>query len=290
MNYVMHLVVMINIYIVLTTSSNLLVGMTNLLSLGQAAFYGLGAYFVVLGLVVLHLPFLPTLLLAMLLNAGFGLLLALPSIRLKGDYFVFATLGFQLITYTILYNWVSLTRGPYGVPGIPAPKLLGVLEISGLVQYCILSLVLAFLVILVFNRLIKSPFGRVLKGIREDELSVLSLGRNVTMYKIEVFVITCAFITISGFLYATYVTYIDPTSFTLDESIFILSALLIGGTGNLKGPIVGAVFVVLLPEVIRFLGLPEGIAANLRQIIYGFFLLVLMYFRPQGIAGNYQVK
>lgn len=290
MNYLLHIIIMINIYIILTTSSNLLVGMTNLLSLGQAAFYGLGAYFTVFCLMILHLPLIPTLLISMGMTALFSLLLALPSIRLKGDYFVLATLGFQLIVYTILYNWISLTRGPFGVPGIPAPKLFGLIGISGIIPFLIFSLIMAGFTIFIFLKLINSPFGRVLKGIRDDELSVLSLGRNVTIFKIQVFIIASGFIAIAGFLYATYVTYIDPTSFTLDESIFILSALLIGGTGNIKGPIAGSVFVVILPELLRFVGLPDSVAANLRQIIYGLFLIILMRSRPQGLAGNYQVK
>ena len=290
MNYIMHIIIMINIYIILTISSNLLVGMTNLLSLGQAAFYGIGAYFTIFCLMILHLPLIPTLLISMGMTALFSLLLALPSIRLKGDYFVLATLGFQLIFYTILYNWVSLTRGPFGIPGIPAPKLFGLIEISGIIPFLIFSLIMAGFTIFIFIKLINSPFGRVLKGIRDDELSVLSLGRNVTVFKIRVFVIASGFIAIAGFIYATYVTYIDPTSFTLDESIFILSALLIGGTGNIKGPIAGSIFVIILPELLRFVGLPNSVAANLRQIIYGLFLIILMRFRPQGLAGNYQVK
>jgi len=290
MNYLLHIVIMINIYVILTTSSNLLVGTTNLLSLGQAAFYGIGAYFAVLALMTLHLPLIPTLLLTMTATALFSLLLALPSLRLKGDYFVLATLGFQLIVYTILYNWTSLTRGPFGIPGIPAPKLFGVLEVSGLISFLILSTILAGFTIFVFYKLIHSPFGRVLKGIRDDEISVLALGRNVTNFKIVVFVIASGFIAIAGFIYASYVTYIDPTSFNLDESIFILSALLIGGLGNIKGPIIGSIFVVILPELLRFVGLPDSVAANMRQILYGLILIILMRFRPQGIAGNYQVK
>lgn len=290
MNYAFHILIMINIYIILTVSTNLLVGVTNLLSMGQAAFYGLGAYFTVLALMVFHLPLLPTLIFAMLGTALVSLLLAWPSLRLRGDYFVLASLGFQLITFTVLYNWVSVTRGPFGIPGIPALEVLGVWTIKGIIPYLILSTVLAGIVIGIFRNLLKSPFGRVLKGIREDEIAVNSLGRNVTAYKIWVFVISSGFIAIAGMLFATYVTYIDPTSFNLDEAIFILAAVLIGGTGNTKGPIAGAVFVVLLPELLRFVGLPDAVAANLRQIIYGLSLILLMRWRPQGIAGNYQVS
>ena len=289
MNYIFHIIIMINIYIILTVSTNLLVGMTNLLSMGQAAFYGIGAYLAVFALMILNLPLIPTILLVMLLTALSSLIVAYPSLRLKGDYFVLATLGFQLIIFTILYNWISLTRGPYGIPGIPSPKLFGVISINGIIPFLFLSSLLAGVVIFIFYKLVHSPFGRVLKGLRDDEIAVSSLGRNVTEFKIWAFVISSAFIGVAGAIYATYVTYIDPTSFNLDESIFILAAVLIGGTGNIRGPIVGAIFVIVLPELLRFVGFPDSIAANLRQIIYGLILIILMRYRPQGLAGEYKL-
>jgi len=290
MDYAFHILIIINIYIILTTCTNLLVGMTNLLSMGQAALYGIGAYFAVLALIVFHWSLLPTLLFVMAMTALFSLMVAYPSLRLKGDYFVLATLGFQLIVFTILYNWISVTKGSYGITGIPSPVLIGGITISGKFPYFVLSVVLAGGVVLIFNRLFYSPFGRALKAVRDDELSALALGRNVTALKIWAFVIASAFIGIAGFLYASYVSYIDPTSFNLDEAIFILSAVIIGGTGNIKGPIIGAVFVVILPELLRFIGLPDSVAANIRQIIYGLAIIILMRLRPQGLAGEYELK
>lgn len=290
MDYIIHLVILINIYVILTTSTNLLVGMVNLLSLGQAAIYGIGAYLSVLGLMVLNFSLIPAMLFAMIGTGLISMMIAYPSIRLKGDYFVLATLGFQLIVFTILYNWVSVTRGPNGISGIPSPRLFGNIEINGLWPFLILSSLMAVIVIYLVFRLIHSPFGRTLRGIRDDELSMKALGKNVTALKIQAFAISSAFIAIAGFLYASYISYIDPTSFNLDESIFILSALILGGLGNIRGPVIGALFVILLPEALRFLGLPDSMAANLRQIIYGLALIILMRFRPQGIAGTYAIK
>ena len=290
MNYFLHIVIIINIYIILSVCTNLLIGMTNLLSLGQAAFYGIGAYLSVFALQALHLPLIPALIFVMIMTSIISLVIAYPSLRLKGDYFVLATLGFQIILFTVLYNWISVTRGPSGIAGIPAPKFLGLLPVYGIIPFFIFSSIMSGLVVFIFYQLVHSPFGRVLKGLRDDDLAVMSLGRNVTAYRIFVFVISSGFIAIAGMIYATYVTYIDPTSFKLDESIFILCAVLIGGTGNIKGPVVGAIFVVILPELLRFVGLPDSIAANLRQIIYGLTLIVLMRYRPQGIAGEYWIK
>ena len=127
-------------------------------------------------------------------------------------------------------------------------------------------------------------------AIRSDELSVSSLGRNPVRFKSWAFFISAAFSGLAGLIYASYISYIDPTSFTIDESIFILTALFIGGIGNIKGPILGAIFVVVVPEILRFVGLPDAVAANLRQITYGLALILIMYLRPQGLWGKIVLK
>jgi len=290
MEYIFHIIIMINIYSILTVCTNLVVGSANLLTLGQAAFYGIGAYITALGLMILGLSLIPSLLLAILITGIISFIIGYISLRLEGDYFILATLGFQMIAYTILYNWISVTKGPFGIPGIPSPKLFGILEISGIKGFLILSSILLILVIVVFYRLLYSPYGRALRAMRDDPIALISLGRDITKLKISAFTISSSFVAVSGFLYATYISYIDPTSFNLDEAIFILSALLIGGTGNIKGPVIGAIFIVVLPELLRFVGFSDTIAANLRMIIYGLALFIFMYFRPQGILGNYKFE
>ncbi|HDD64796.1 MAG TPA: branched-chain amino acid ABC transporter permease, partial [Firmicutes bacterium] len=157
-------------------------------------------------------------------------------------------------------------------------------------SFFIFSGIFFLLVFLFFRRLYNSPFGRVLKAIREDEIVASALGKDIPAIKIWAFVISAGIAAISGALYAGYVTYIDPTSFTLDESIFIISVVIIGGTGNLKGPLVGTLFMIILPEILRFLGLPDTVAPNVRQIIFGLALIILMKYRPQGIAGEYRFE
>lgn len=290
MEYIFHILIMLNIYVMLVLSANLTIGMANLLTMCQAAFYGIGAYIGTFFLLQFNLPFVVIAFAVMLLTGLFSWLVSYASVRLKGDYFVIATMGFQLIVYTILYNWTDVTRGPYGIPGIPGIKLLGLFELSGVYAYFALSLVVAAIVVLVFYRLVKSPFGRTLNAIRADETMVQALGRNTVAFKAWAFFISAAVAGLVGVIYASYVSYIDPTSFTLDESIFIISALFIGGIGNIKGPIFGALFVVLLPELLRFVGLPDSVAANMRQIIYGLALILVMYFRPQGLWGKTILK
>ena len=283
MEYIFHIIIMLNIYIMLTLSANLTIGMANLLTMCQAAFYGIGAYIGTYFLMQFDLPFVVIAALVMLLTGLFSTLISFA-------YFVIATMGFQLIVYTILYNWTDVTRGPYGIPGIPGIKMFGILELSGVYAYLMLSLILMSIVVFLFHHLVKSPYGRVLNAIRADETMVKSMGRNTVLFKSWAFFLSAAVAGLAGTIYASYVSYIDPTSFTLDESIFIISALFIGGIGNTKGPILGAVFVVLLPELLRFVGLPDSIAANLRQIIYGLALILVMYYRPQGLMGKTVLK
>lgn len=290
MDYLLHILIILNIYIVLTVSSNLLIGLSNLLSLCQAAFYGIGAYLTALALIKLDLPLIIALLFAALLTVIVAFLIARLSIKFEGDFFVLVTLGFQIIIYSVLYNWIDVTRGPYGIPGIPSPKLFALFEVSDTIHFLILSSILSIITIFVFERLMNSPFGRILRALKDDALAATALGKNVNQYKMYTFVFAAFFAAISGFVYATYITYIDPTSFNLDESIFIVTAILIGGTGNIKGPVLGALFVVLLPEVLRFVGFRDSIAANLRMIIYGLCLILLMFYKPEGIAGKIKVQ
>lgn len=290
MEYILHIGIMINIYILLVLSANLPIGMANLLTLGQAAFYGIGAYISAFFLMQFNFPFVVVALSVMLLTGLFSYLVSFASIKLKGDYFVLATLGFQMIVYTVLYNWTDVTHGPYGVPGIPSVKLLGIWSISGVWGYFFLTTVVSILVAYLFKTIKYSPYGRVLRALRNDEHSVAAMGRNPVAFKSWTFFLSAAFSGLAGLIYASYVSYIDPTSFTLDESIFIISALFIGGTGNIRGPIFGALFVVVLPEILRFVGMPDTIAANMRQIIYGLALIIIMYFRPQGVWGETEIK
>lgn len=291
MEYLLHIGIMLCIYVILVLSTNLTVGMSNLLTMCQAAFYGIGAYIGAFFLMQFNLPFVVIALIVMVLTGLTSIVISCASVKLKGDYFILATLGFQMIVYTILYNWISVTRGPYGIPGIPAIKLFGVWSLNGINSYFFLSLVLVIAVVWFFGHLQRSPYGRMLKAIRTDELSSQALGRNTIQLKSWAFFISAAFAGLAGVVYASYVSYIDPTSFTLDESIFIITALFIGGIGSrVWGPVLGAAVVVILPELLRFVGLPDSLAANLRQIIYGVVLIVLMFVKPQGLLGDATVK
>lgn len=290
MDWILHMGIMLGIYLLLVLSANLPIGMANLLTMCQAAFYGIGAYIGTYFLMQFNLPFIIIALLVMLITGLSSCIVSLASVKLREDYFILASLGFQMIVYTILYNWTDLTRGPFGIPGIPRIALFGQLQLSGMWDYFILTSLVSIAACYLFKRIKYSPYGRVLKAMRNDELSVKALGRNTVLFKSWAFFLSAAFSGLAGLFYASYTSYIDPTSFTLDESIFIVSALFIGGVGNIRGPIAGALFVVLMPELLRMVGLPDTISANLQQIFYGLALVFVVFFRPRGICGERVLK
>ena len=289
MEYFLHILVITGIYVILTLSLNLVVGYTGLAALGHAAFSCVGAY--ASSLLALNYGLSPWigLVVGACVAAILGALIGIPSLRLKGDYLALATFGLGVIVYSVAKNWVSFTRGPMGLPGIPGFSFCGI-QVSEVWAYLILVAVFVFLTYFVIRRVVKSPFGRILRGIREDEIAALAMGKNVNKHKIMVFVIGAFFAGIAGSLYAHYITFIDPSSFTIMESITILLMVVFGGMGSLPGSFVGAAILVIFPELLRFLGMPSSVAAPLRQMIYGLLLIVLMLKRPQGILGKYRWK
>lgn len=289
MEYLLHILVITGIYIILTLSLNLVLGYTGLASLGHAAFSCVAAY--TSALLALNYGVSPWLglLIGAVVAAISGLIIGLPSLRLKGDYLALATFGLGVIIYSVAKNWVSLTRGPMGLPGIPGFSIFGC-EFSEVWHYLVVVLLFVILTYFVIRRVVNSPFGRTLQAIREDEVAALAMGKNVNKYKLTVFVIGAFFAGVAGSLYAHYITFIDPSSFTVMESITILLMVVFGGMGSLAGSFVGAMVLVILPELLRFLGMPSSVAAPLRQMIYGLLLVVLMLKRPQGILGRYKFR
>ncbi|MCC7336420.1 MAG: branched-chain amino acid ABC transporter permease [Pirellulaceae bacterium] len=297
--YVSHLLVMFGIYLLLSTSLNLVTGFGGLMSFSHAAFYGIGAYAYAVARLqagpsgdqaesiiwAAGWPFVPAILFAMAVGALFGWLVSLVTLRFRGDYFVFATLGIQMIIFSVLYNWVELVRGPYGLYGIPRPDLFG-WSLRDSWQYLLMLVPVVTTVVGALWIVYRSEFGLKLKAMREDERAAMSTGIATNRMAGLAMTIAAGVAALAGASYASYVTYIDPTSFSLSESIFLVALLMLGGAGNLTGPVVGTLIMVALPEAMRFVGLPDAVAANVREIIYGGLLAGLMFWRPQGIAGE----
>jgi len=288
MEYLTHLAILFAIYAILALSLNLIVGYTGLLSLAHAAFFGIGAYTTAILTTVYDFNFFVSILIgvfsALLLSALVGVVLS----KFKGDYYALGSLGFNVIVFAVMLNWQNLTRGPLGIPGIPRPVLFG-FNFSNNFNFLILIAGFLFLIFLISQFITQSSFGRALKAIREDEQALSIFGYNVRHFKLAIFTIGAGLASIAGSFFASYITFIDPTTFGANESVFIISIIILGGLANLKGSILGALFLILLPEILRFAGFPNEIAAQTRFGIYGLMLVILMLYKPQGFLGEYKL-
>lgn len=289
MNYILHLLIYLEIYILVAISLNLLVGYGGLLQVAHAAYYGIGAYTAALLSLKFGFSFLSATFIASLVAGFLSLLVSLPAWRFKGDAFVMISLAVQMALFAVFYNWIDLTGGPFGITSIPKPAI-GNSSFATQNSIVVLYGLIVLGCITIIGVLKKSAFGRSLQAMRDDELAARSLGIPTKKLKVQTFFTGSAIVGLAGALYAFYATYIDPTSFTLDESILMLSMIVVGGTGNLKGPLVGALTLIAIPEILRLLELPGSVAANVRLLVYGLLLVLLMLWRPQGIAGRYRFE
>lgn len=285
MDYFFQLLIFLNIYLILTTSANLLVGHGGMLTLGHASFYGLGAYISALLLINTSLTLIPVIFFTLILTSIIALATGYVITRFKGDFFVLATIGLQALVYSILFNWTEVTNGPSGIANIPRPRLFGMVEIESSWQFAVFSSILGIVTVLLFWRFTLSPFGLAISAVGNNPILLTSKGVNVNKIKLRAFTLSSVFAALSGVVYAAYSGFIDPSSFSINESIFILTALLIGGVRTIWGPLIGAAFVILLPEALNFLGISDSLAANVRMIIYGICIVLFMIYRPQGIIG-----
>lgn len=276
MDYIIHLAILICIYTILAQSLSLVAGYSGQMSLAHAGFYGIGAYTTALLSVNYGFSILLTIPVALLISGIIAYTVSKVAVKTIDDYYIIITLGIQVVIFSVMNNWQQLTRGPLGIPGIPFLEVFG-FGFDDKVSFLLLSILFTGLIWFMLHRMTSSPFGRVLRALSEDEVYTKSLGKNVHRAKIVSFVISGMSASVAGVLYAHYISYIDPTSFTVDESIFILSIVIIGGMRRLKGIFFAAAFLVLLPEALRFVGMPSSIAANMRQIIYGIALVLVIY-------------
>ncbi|MDI6753569.1 MAG: branched-chain amino acid ABC transporter ATP-binding protein/permease [Thermodesulfobacteriota bacterium] len=285
MDYILHILIMIAIYAILGLSFNLILGYTGLISMCHAAFFAIGAYTSALLCVHFGMNFLLGIVAGMIVTGVISLLVAIPAIRVRDEYLIVTTLALLMIVYTVLMNWIDLTRGAAGLSGIPRPSLLGY-QISTPAAFVPLLFGFAGIVFLACWRIVHSPFGRVLRAIREDEVATESLGKNVRAFKIWIFVTGGALAAIAGSLFAHYMTYISPANFTINDTILIFAVIIIGGVANSWGPVVGAFILVSVMEALRFMEISPTIVGFARQIAYGAILILFMCFRPQGFLGG----
>lgn len=288
MEYIINIFILLAIYGILAISLNIVVGYTGLLSLAQSAFYGIGAYATAILVTRYQINFFVTVIAGMIVCAIIGFLIGSILSKFKGDYYAIVSSGLTIIIFNTLLNYEELTNGPIGIFGIGRPDLFG-FSFASNINFLILCLAFLCGVYYLNKHIVNSSFGRVLKAIREDEELVVVMGHHREAPKMIAFLLSASLTSIAGSLFASYLMFIDPMTFQLHEAIFIFTIIIIGGLADLKGSMLGAVIMVSLPEVLRFLGLPQETAAQLQQLIYGLLLVLLMYIRPQGILGKYRM-
>ena len=287
-HYILHVLTLACILTTAVVALQLLVSGIGLLSVAQAVFLGIGAYSAALlaGTVATRLRLDGF---AELGCAGgcallLSLFISVPSLRLRDDYFAISSFGLQIIAGSVMVNWVDLTNGPLGIGGIGPFRLAGVALMPPYALFAF-ALGLSGFSIALTKSIQASRYGLALRAIRGDELLARSLGKNTLRLKVKTIGLTAVMTAVSGVLYAHFLTYIDPSSFTLMDSVQLLSMVVIGGASPLGGA-AGTVLLVMLPEALRFLGLPAALAANLRQIVYGALLVIVVAFRPQGLFSR----
>ncbi|MHB1394876.1 MAG: branched-chain amino acid ABC transporter permease [Clostridia bacterium] len=271
-DFYIRILMMIGINIVLATALNLVIGFTGQLVLGFAGFMSVGAYMSAVLTMKLQLPFIPALLVGGFVASVFGLLVGVPTLRLKGDYLAITTLGFGEIIRVLIVN-IDYLGGPRGLPAIPKYTTY-----TWVYVICVLS-------VLVIYYIIHSVHGRAMISVREDEIAAESMGINTTIAKISAFVIAAFFAGIAGGLYGHFLMFIDPKSFDWLKSFEIVTFVVAGGMGSLSGSILSASALTLLPEILRLFGF-----SKYRMLLYAILLLILMLFRPQGLMGSKELS
>jgi branched-chain amino acid transport system permease protein len=283
--YVLNLAVLVCVNAALAVTLNFIMGYAGIFSLAHAAFFGVGAY--TASYVALHAS--ASLFLAfpaaMAASAVLSLALALPALRVRGEYFVAASLGLQVIGVTIFSEWKAVTGGIGGVLGIPPVDVLGhAVATPG--EFLVLAVACLAAICAAVTLLVRGSFGRNLKAIRDSESAAHALGKNVAAIKTLSVVISASLASVAGALYAFYLSFINVESFTLDTSVLVMAMVIIGGTGTLLGPVVGAALLMILPGLLSYLWfLPQTEIGAIQQIVYGLAMILLMIYRPGGIVG-----
>lgn len=283
--YVLSILTLIGIYAILSVSLSLLVGHTGIFSMAHAALFGVGAY--AYAALTVRLGWGPGLALAaaVVLAALAGAVMAIPSLRVSGDYFLVASFALQVVAASVFANWTSVTGGTGGIPGIQRPTI-GSLDFGDNGTFLGLVVVVAAVVAAVSLWLVRSPYGRMLHVIRDDEVVAATLGKPVRFAKISVTVLSGTFAGLAGVLYAQYLLYLSPGTFQVATSVSIITMVVLGGMTSVVGAVVGAALIVLIPQGLQQLHIASSVAGPLQQAFFGALLILLMLVRPQGLLGG----
>jgi branched-chain amino acid transport system permease protein len=280
--YHLHVVIMAGIFTILALSLNLLLGYTGQLSLGHAAFFGIGAYTSALLALSLGWSFWLALPAAAVAAGLAGWAIGRLALKVRGAYFVLVTISFAGVISLVSVNWMELTNGPLGLPGVPAPELAGV-SFRTKPAYYYLVLVAAAACYLLCHRLVRSRLGRAFLALRENEALAESVGVDPVRTLVLAAVVSAAMAGVAGSLYAHYTRFVSPEVFLFSYTVTMVIMVVAGGKGTLAGPVVGAVLFTLLPEALR-----EVVSWQWQMVSYGVLLVLLVFFLPRGIVPTVQ--
>ncbi|MEG1548489.1 MAG: branched-chain amino acid ABC transporter permease [Clostridia bacterium] len=277
--YIVRVLTMVGIYMALAMSLNMLTGYLGLMSMGHAGFVGVGAF---TGAILITRftgwQLLTAATVGALVAGILGLIIGLPALRLSNSHLAIVTLGFGEIMRIVFLNWTSVTGGALGIKDIPKPVVFGLELTLANKGYLYFIMVVVILYAFINWSIMHSKIGRAFSAIKHDQLAATMMGIRTTNYKILAFIISAMMCGFVGTFYAQMQRYIDSNAFTSDMSIMIVSILVTGGLGTIRGPILGALLLVTMPEMFRFL-------ESYRFIVYGLLLVVMMRFRPSGLLG-----
>lgn len=274
--YGVYLMTLFCVYLMATMGLNLTVGYAGQMSLGQAAFFGIGAYHAAI-LLTLGWPFFVVLPIAAVACFAVGLALGFPALRVQHHYLAFATLGFNVLVYLVMRNEEKLTGGTFGIANIPRPSLLG-FALDKPLPFFYFTFAATIVLALALWWLLRSPWGRAFAALRDNPIRAESLGVNITAYTLLAFAIGAACAGIGGVYFATLVNFVEPAPFHVTASLTMLLAVIVGGSGRFFGPMLGTVVVVLLPEWLRFM-------QNWYLAVFGFGVVALMIWLPGGLLS-----
>ena len=290
------------IWAILAVSLNLVVGFTGLLSVGHIGFFGIGAYTMAIltsdaaydqlrteAIPTFGWPFFAALPACVLLTGLAAIAVGVVFNRFRDDIYVLVSFGFAVIAFNVFLSWRGLTRGAYGIHDIEKPAIGGWV-LNGDLEFLALVAVFLVAIVIISWLIVTSSFGRVLTAIREDEQAAAVFGYQVTHFKLAIWVISAMMAGLAGGLFGSWTSFVDPNSFILLESILLVSIVILGGLASIRGSIIGAMAFVLLEEGMRFVPLlPDEFVGQARQVVLGVLLVLLMLFRPQGLAGRYKL-
>jgi branched-chain amino acid transport system permease protein len=276
--YGIHLAILVSLYLILAQSLNLTFGLGQLFNLAHVASYAVGAYATALLATDYSASFGACVAASVTLSAIFAILLGVIALRLSTDYFAIGTLAFSSVISALLINWKSMTHGVLGVPGIPRPELFGV-DFYDNSNFLVLIGAVALATQFIFYCLYRSPFGRSLRALAEFERGASSLGKNTRRARNIAFCVSSAFAGLAGSFFSYYLNYIDPSSFGLGEMVFVLTIVIVGSPGSFWGVIAATLFLVLLPEPLRFLDISSAYLGPMRQLLHSVILFAVVWLK-----------